>query len=245
MKIAVTHPGKIGDCLYSLPICRQLKEVDFWTSSYCSPLKNLFEHQSCIKSFNIKQDYQISHDGCGIQPYSLGELPEYYDKIVELGFRDYPQKNLIKYMANLAGIPEENLEIKYDVVEYDLELPNKFIVLAPGRDEYFKLCMYKLMQFLSSDIGIVQVGLPEEIIPNFGTAHCVDLSKTLYIISKSIAYIGSLSSNLVLANGFDIPKVCFALPWRQNSIHDIYTDKHLYLTTPDHKKAHDFLRNYI
>ena len=206
-KIAVTHPGKMGDAIYALPAIRWLcalhdVQADFWTSSYCAPLKELFEAQSCIDKLIVSPSYQMAHCGCGAQPWYVPIPEEFcYFQTYQLGFRGLPFYPLHNYIASLAGAPQ-NLPVQYDYVDKPT-LEEKYIVVAPRGESKFVPFIAKALKF----VQVVQVGAKNDKVSNLGV-DCTGLNflDTLPWIAKAKAFVGCMSSQLVLAEGFAIPR---------------------------------------
>lgn len=247
MNISVTHPGKIGDCLYALPTIRHIAQihgqpVDFWTSQFCEPLRPLFEKQKCIKSFNISTKYKAENDGCGIQPWTL-EPDKPCDKLYELGLRNYPNTYLADYYPPIYGFTNCDTTIKYD-----FETKKKFgdvlinendfnIVVCCGRNEQLRPWFGAFLEMAEQlPIQIYQVGPESELLGPHQLKNTKNLALNMYetvqMLSNANLYVGTLSANLVLANGFDIPKLILAEPNRWQPRHDLHTDKHHYLGLP-------------
>ena len=109
--IACSHPGKIGDAIYALPTINKLCELrectaDFYTSSYCAPLKKLFEYQPYIDNFYMPDSYIIERMDMGIQPYRMPIDPAPYRVVYHLGFRHIPNTRLDRFIADSIGLAE-------------------------------------------------------------------------------------------------------------------------------------------
>ncbi len=122
-RIACAHPGKMGDALYSLPAIRELAlrhgcKADFYTSSYCAPLRRIFEAQSCIDRFIVSEHYVLRDFSCGGQPWQV-PVPDEYDAIYQLGFRELPHQPLPDHIATSVGL-RTGLPVRYD---FDLPAP--------------------------------------------------------------------------------------------------------------------------
>lgn len=243
MKIACAHPGKLGDTLYALPTIKKLSEIhnskiDFYTSDYCSPLKELFEYQSYIDNFYIAPNYKVDNFGCGAQPYHVPIDQTLYDKIYQLGFRYTPDRPLHQFIAQSVGV-------SVDKIEY--EHPNLFSVPF---DEYYVMgaksgtSFIKIFEEFShqSKLPVVTIGAYGE--GSFGKTYNFcgrSFLQTLDIISKSKGFIGIMSSMLVLANGFNIPKVVIHDNKSWDMRHVIRSEKHFYLVNPSIESINECL----
>lgn len=208
-KIAVTHPGKIGDALYALPAIRWLCEqhqcqADFFTSEYCRPLLEFMRSQSCIDDAIIPPDYSPERYDCGVQPWQM-PVPSGYDMVYHLGFKSTPERRLVDWMSETVGGPK-GLPVRYDIPHVETGLDKPYVVLAArGQTDYSEtfrqLCA-------KCPVDVVQIGGKGESIPGYGIDRTGDdLLTTCNIIRDSIAFYGLMSSQLVLANGFQLPKI--------------------------------------
>ena len=208
-KIAASHPGRLGDALYALHTIRKLSKlhgtpIDFYTSEYCNPLRRLFEYQSCIDQFIVPEDYVIERHDCGIQPWRM-PIPNVYDRIYHLGFRQVPNQSLDFFIARSIGLdkPAPN----------QYEHPNTeptygtHIVLAARGETTFKRLFKEIIKLCP--IEVIEIGGKGEAIGNGKTIDKtgLDFLETLDVIAHARGYVGLMSSQLALANGFPIPKV--------------------------------------
>lgn len=201
-------PGKIGDCLYGLHVARELCRLhndtcDFYTSEYCRPVKRLFEYQSFVNKLVIPESYVIQRMDCGVQPWRMPINNNDYTALYHLGFRYVPDRPLHEFMASTIGLPG-GIEIKYEYPKVDL--PNEpYIILAPrGRTTYEPL----FLEFIEKcPIRVIQAGGPGEAIGNDSGIVGIDMLETVSWIAGAQAFVGLMSSHLVLANGFPIHKI--------------------------------------
>lgn len=218
VKYAVTMPGKIGDALYSLPTCRYLAEksgnpVDFYTSSYCAPMRELMEYQSCIDKFIIPDNYKIERYDMGIQPYTIPVPVGVYDTTFHLGFRSIPDKRLDWWMAESVGInPKELPPISYELPKFIRTKVTDYIVLASRGETGYKSLFLDFIEMATQLLyTIVQIGGQGEFIgePTLFNKDFTDknLLDTCQLFTEAEAFIGLMSSQLVLANGWLLPKI--------------------------------------
>ncbi len=239
-RIACAHPGKLGDALYALQIARVLCEIngcttDFYSSSYCRPLKNLFEFQKYVENFYVPDSYQIDNMGCGIQPYHVPIDHHLYERTFQLGFRNTPNTDLPSYIAQSIGTVWDG-KIVYDFPEQATS--EKYYVTAPrGRTDFLETFanFIRISPFTCKIIGGTQDYLPEFS----GAEDCtgVDFLETLPIIANSQGFLGLMSSQLVLANGCDVPKVILHDGKSWDMRHVIYSGQHHYLKNPAAKEV--------
>ncbi len=199
--IAITHPGKIGDLLYALPIAKWLCEqqgcqADFYTSEVGRPALRLLERQSCIRHARIAPGYQIHGNGPGIQPWEM-PVPPGYDHVYHLGFRGPFRVFIRDYVAGLVGAPN-GLPLDFEHDPVSVALPSEYIVVAPRGQTTFREAFGGLVA--QSPLPVVQVGAAGEAVPGGLDYTGLDLLETLPILKWAQAFYGLMSSNLVLAN---------------------------------------------
>ena len=210
-RLAFTHPGKIGDSLYVMPamrwICNHRKTpCDFYTSKYCEPLKRLFEHQSFIDNFFMPDNYAVERMDLGVQPWYIPVDINLYDTVWQLGYRQVPDRPLPNYIAMLAGIQAHNgIEVKYEYPDFET-LDEPYICVAPrGKTTYAGLFQEIIEK---SPIKVIQVGgWGDAVEGNAIDKTGLDMLETTTWLAKSVGFVGIMSAMLVLANGFDFPKV--------------------------------------
>lgn len=211
-KYAATHPGKMGDALYALPFIRYIygltgERIDFYTSAYCEPMRSLFEYQPCISSFNIAQNYEVQRMDMGCQPWYMPV--EGYEHVFQLGFQSVPDRAIHQFIAKEQGATVD-LGIRYDCPELENVPPTgtKYVCVAPRHPSSYDTLFYDIcIKLRALDIGVVQIGGKGDF---FGIGYDMtglDLLNTCSFLSKSIGFVGLMSSQLVLANGFDIPRI--------------------------------------
>lgn len=209
MKIACTHPGKIGDALYALPAIRWLCEkhdcqADFYTSEYCRPLEPLMRQQSCIADFIVPSDYSPENCSCGVQPFQM-PVPSGYDMVYHLGFRSTPERRLVDWMSETVGGPK-GLPVRYEIDPIETGLDQPYVVIAPRGQTTYLDSFTDLARICPLDV--VQIGGPGEAMPGYGIDRTgADFVTTANIIKGASAFFGLMSSQLALANGFRLPKV--------------------------------------
>lgn len=247
-KLGFCHPGRMGDSIYSLPTIKHLcsrygVQADFWTSEYCLPLKRLFEYQSYIDNFYVSPSYQLKDWSCGGQPPFVPIPTNGYVTTYQLGFRHTPTKRLDHFIAESVGISNEILpKVQYEFPDFTT-LDEPYCVLDTRGEtsynntflEFVKLSPYKTVligganNFNQSFLDL-KTELGDKIIDITG----LDFLETTTWISKAKAFVGLMSSQLVLANGF--PDLIKVIPhdgrsWHMG--HVIYSDTHFYLVDPN------------
>ena len=211
-KIAITHPGKIGDLLYVLPVARELykqynSKIDIYTDELYKAAIPLLKAQDCIADV-----ITIATSDMPIVTISTGwKLPipeDKYDKVFHLGFRSFPLIPLPEYIAKLAGFPREvGKNIYYDTpcelhpVAKELK---DYIVVCSTWMYYFKLYVDFIKK---STLPVIEVGIPREATGYGHNLTGLNMLEMAKIIEYSKGFLGYTSSSLCIANGFNIKKV--------------------------------------
>lgn len=206
--IAVSHPGKIGDVLYALPTVRFLCELhqakaDFYTSSYCAPLTSLLEYQPFIRSVVIPSAYVSEHMELGVQPWQMPIAADDYAAVYQLGFRAWPEKSLIDHIAESVGAPT-GLPISYSFPDTPT-MATPYIVMAPGPADQYRQFYLEVARL--SQIPAVVVGAEGEYLGKGIDRTGLGMLETLPWLAGARGFVGGMSSQLVLANAFPMPKV--------------------------------------
>lgn len=231
-RLAASMPGKLGDVLYVLPTLRAIygitgKKFDFYTSDYCEPLRNLFLYQPYIENFIIPDNYKIERMDMGCQPWDM-PIPNNYEQIFQLGFRSVPDKSIHQFIASSTGL-DIPLDISYDYPEIRDDWPYRdYVCIAPRGNTSYGAWFDGIANSTKSII----VGSASDyrgIGLNF-TGY--DMLDTLIIMSACKAFVGIMSSQLVLANGFDIPKIIPHDGKSWDMRHVVYSEYHHYLVNP-------------
>lgn len=239
MTIAVTHPGKIGDALYALPFARLMygihgEKIDFYTSEYCKPMQSLVEYQSYINRFIIPKEYVVERMDCGVQPWNMPVSGD-YTYTFHCGFKSVPDTALHQFIAKQNGydIP---LAIKYEypgnhflhmiLQEHTKEKP--YICIAPRGKSSFQ----HIFNEVADRTNAVIIGAKDDY-----TGHGIDMTglsflDTLSVLSKCDGFVGLMSSMLVLANGFNMPRIAIHDGRSWDMRHVIYTEYNHYPINP-------------
>ena len=205
LKIAVCHPGKIGDAIYTLPSIRRFKEfndchVDFYTSELCASLKNLFEYQSCVDGFFVVP-HEISHMGQGIQPWKMQIDESSYSKVFQLGFDLFPQGELHKsYCGKFGSGSVESPYYEYPQSANTVQEP--YVVISPATRNTIPSSVFKNIIDIAP-FKVIQVGGTGEFIQSDSIDKTgIDFISSLPILNQASGFISIMTSMLALANGF-------------------------------------------
>ncbi len=214
-RLGFTHPGKMGDAMYSLPamryICRKLDTTcDFYTSEYCRPMKRLFEYQDFIDGFYMPDNYRIQRMDMGVQPWYIPVDLSLYETVWQLGFRQVPDRPLPNFIAMVAGIQaSQPIVVKYNCPDFKT-LDEPYIIISPRGRTTFEPLFQDIID--KSPVKVVQVGGWGDAVGDTSHENTIDqtgldMLETCTWIKNSKGFIGIMSVNLVLANGFEIPRV--------------------------------------
>jgi hypothetical protein len=207
--LAFTHPGKVGDLLYGLPTIKKICEAkgemaDFYTSNYSYPIiKRLIERQSYINKVYLSQTYVIERMDMGIQPWRVPVDLSIYETTYHLGFRSVPDGPLPDFIAKSVGVTwDGTITYEYDDIP---TLDEPYIIIAPRGQTSYSSLFSSVAAY--SPVKVVEIGGYTDFI-GIGINKCgLDLLETAAWLAKAKGFVGLMSSQLVLANGFNIPKV--------------------------------------
>lgn len=198
-KIACTHPGKMGDLLWSLPTVNALSKkydtkIEFITSKYCAPLKEFLEYQEFIEKVIISEEYVAQHHDFGTQPWEV-PVDGQYDEVFHLGFRETPQKHLRDYMAELADIEPLDFIAKYPA----FNPPDGYISIAASSRWFYTKANYLLLK-IAREIRLPIVWIGERIETDIGiNLTGLDFLHTASVLAHASTTVSYSSSNGVLA----------------------------------------------
>lgn len=153
MKILCTFPGKYGDLLWALPTIRAISRragepVDLWVAKPFASITPLLSHQPYLGLVAAIDTWEV-RDTAPMTPRApaiLDALPTRYDRILNLGYRDWPLPDVARHTWETAC-----QELAPDAMLEALDLTTPWIVPAPGSptgrtawlaaftDEYFEL----------------------------------------------------------------------------------------------------------
>lgn len=210
MTIAVTHPGKHGDAIYALPAARALArkyhtKVDFYTSLYCEPLRLLFENQSFIRHFIVSPEYVIERMDMGVQPPFVPVEDLDYQAVYHLGFRSVPDFSIPDYLCYMAGVDPEPID--YESPKLSSPEPGTYVVLAPRGDTSYNAVFQEFVDRSPIPVYLVGGYGDNGVVHSSHDMTGCDYYDTAALIGGAQAFVGLMSSQLALANGFPIPRI--------------------------------------
>jgi len=234
--IGCGHVGLIGDALYALPTIRELCKkhdckADFYTSPHCAPMKSLILYQDCINDFIVTKEFD---NECNVKPWKVGfrDIPDgKYDAFYDLSFHSFPDRPLPKFIADNAGV--ELGPIKYQCPNDYLPM-NGYYVFAPraNQDRHWGALFRELSW--KTDKPVIFIGGKGEMTggsKGFDTTGN-DMLRMTELIAGSDGFIGVPSAPLVIAHGFDIPKVVIHDGRNFGHMHVVRDDFTKYLINP-------------
>lgn len=200
-----THPGKYGDILWSLLVAREFAlqdgaPVDFAIRSPYEPLLPLLRMQRYIGQAFVIPNWSSWGSPYGDQPFESPEFPcrEEYDIINDLGYRRHPGCPLAQAMAEEQHIQLTHLDEPWIEVTSESEIKSNSDQVAMGFGE----TMYEKSMFLR----FLAMRLPAIKFLDVEEMNWVEACHT---IKTSLCFLGSRSSNSVLAFGLGKPMIIF------------------------------------
>ena len=210
--IAITMPGNTGDMLYALPTARVLCAAhntvcDFYTASTSRHAQALLEYQPFIRRMIIPETYVVQRRDMGTQPW-LMPVPEHtYDAVYHLGYRGIPDRSLHQYIAHQIGL-ELPLAITYAYPNETPAIIKPYVCVSSRGETSYKPLFIDLSKALTNaNVGVVQIGAKGEFVGVGVDKTGVDMLDTLTLLAHSEGFVGLMSTQLVLANGFPIPRI--------------------------------------
>jgi len=250
--IAVSHPGKIGDCLYTLPTVRELCKIynckaDFYTSECCKPIADFLNQQECINDVIIPNDYKIDNYGCGVQPWNMPIPANNYSMIYQLGFKVVPDKSLPEFIAESAGLNRSvGKNLFYDLKSKQNQYEDYYVIAPRGKTSFHDFFVTVSKKLFTLNKKVFIIGCTNEFDNDY-TDFAENKTGGTYlemidIIAHSKGFIGILSSPLVVANGFSMKKyVPYNSAWDMS--HSFYKDEIKYSIEPSIKECIEWVLN--
>lgn len=241
--ICCSHPGKMGDSIYSLPTVKALCvkhgcKADFYTSAYCEPMRRLVEYQPYINKMVVPPSYVIEGAGMGVQPWKMPVDESKYEAVYHLGFRSNPDKSLPDFIAESARVQRGPIE--YAFPEWNQEMVFPYVILAPRGDRGFPQLFPQFIEICP--LQVVQIGGRGDFVGDKNKSidrTGLDMLETLTWLSQANAFVGVFSAMLVLANGFKMTKVVPTDNIRWDLNHAVRSQANFYPVNPS---AKDILR---
>lgn len=195
-KVLCTFPGKFGDILWSLPTVRLVAEfmaqeqVDFGIMPAYWPLLPLLSTQKYIKKAFCIGDWVCEGSPFGDQPWHPQHEPAGYDRFFHLGLRGHPGIHcpampLIDFIADQQGMRLVN--------------PIPFIEVLIPKQRYDQIA-YAFSDGAADLKARFMDGLMHEGISTIDVSR-ISWMEAARVIRDSVCFVGSRSSNNVIAHG--------------------------------------------
>lgn len=249
--IAVSHPGKIGDALYTLPTIKELSKlhnckVDFYTSEHCRPIKEFMKLQDCINECIIPESYVIERYDMGIQPWLIPIDNSKYEAVYQLGFKSVPDKSLPEFISESVGLNKDvGKNIHYNFIDEFDHTDSNYIVIAPrGETTYSTIFKGVIDYYEFKNIKSFIVGGRGDYFGKGVDYTHLTFNQMTSLIVHSKFYLGIMSAPLVIANGFNVPKI---IPYNNNwdMRHIVAKPESFYIFEPLLSDVLKIMENYI
>jgi hypothetical protein len=204
IKIALTHPGKIGDLLYAWPTAQALCKkhgckADFYTSEYCRPVMPLLAYQEEIDEVFVPPDYEITGYGQGVQPWRM-PIHGVYSHLYHLGVNKWPDGGMIEFYGKVHNVTPEPFNFRCPTI--DLGLSEAPIVVSVCRRKGVQLAQSVVNAFKSL-LPVVQLGgAGEDLLDGVVNDRQFDFLESASILNTARVYAGGTGANSVLAIAF-------------------------------------------
>jgi len=226
--ICLTHPGKMGDLLFSLATARALCQkfdcqADFATSEYCRPLIPLLEYQPYINKVFVPDKYVIDNFGQGVQPW---RMPVYegdeYEHVFHLGISRWPDRNMVDFYGLQAGIEPQEYVIDVPPRPSDDFFDDKGITVETFLQGYALISCSpilstdwycRIIEVISEFKPVVQLGGPgERLLPGVVNTKYVNLLDTAALMRWANLYTGCTGPSTCMSMAFPNLKSVICLP---------------------------------
>lgn len=172
----------------------------------------------------------------GIQPWQM-PVSGSYRKVYQLGFRGVPDRPLPDYIANSVGLPPQ--PIQYETPDYSS--PDDYYVLAPRGLTSFIETFKEFCR--KSSLPVFVIGAKGDYIGEGIDMTGVDFLQTANYIKHSKGFVGLMSSQLVLANGYNVNKVIVHDGRSWDMRHIVHSPYSHYLVNPSVNEILERLKN--
>jgi hypothetical protein len=216
---------------------------------------SLVEYQSYINRVVIPKDYVVERMDCGCQPWLMPVKGD-YTHIYHCGFKSTPDRALHQFIAlqngydvplgiryEYSGVPCGAFESNLDGTAYykfgNITVPHPYICIAPRGLTSFIDTFNKL----ADSTNAVIIGAKDDYTGHGINMTGLSMLDTLSVLSQCSGFVGLMSSMLVLANGFDIPRIAIHDGRSWDMRHVVYTAYNHYPINPTVQEIKDILDN--
>lgn len=206
-KALCTFPGKFGDILWSLPTVRVVadimaqEKVDFGIMPAYRSLLPLLNTQPYIDKAFVIEDWICEGSPFGDQPWLPQHVPTGYDRVFHLGMRGHPGIHcaplpLIDFIADQQGMRVVN-PIPFITVPVGCSLGSSKVLEEPSN--HIALAFSAGASDLKERfMECVRRDLPSDLLVHVGE---LDWVRAAQVIRDAVCFVGSRSSNNVIAHG--------------------------------------------
>lgn len=236
-RILITHPGKLGDLIYSLGAIHSISvhyetPVDICISPQCQNIKRLLLAQSYISNVHIDYSYIVVHQHRGYQPHTL-RIPSGYDLVYELGYRESDSYDLNSaplreyaffalkefYDFQPAKVPYPHLVVPHRVDEEEeyfiFQGFGETLDVVLGQERVNSVMLHWAAALTSTKKRFLVVTGPRELsrYTKIGFTAMVsnDLFDTAILLSGAKAIVASQSVVAALSDVMQLPRMILAL----------------------------------
>jgi len=213
MRVLATHPGRFGDCLWALPTVRALSEtfstpIDLLLSPRVgeSSFRALVQRQIYVGQVSVQRDWEIL-ETAPITPRIPPNLPPGYDRIVHLGYEEWPQKTLPYEVERITRKNVPNL-MPIRLSPWIAATARSCDIAVGFSDEWFEL-KYGVERLLTNHLEDVNPGLTAVNVsggPRWDT-HPFPWNEAAPWIAGAKLFVGCCSSLHVLACAVGTPAI--------------------------------------
>ena len=249
-RILCTFPGKFGDLLWALPTVRAIAEaaeakVDLLVAPPYRGICPLIQAQSYLDACWDAADWQVQQTA-PMTPWAPTTVPEGYDRVVHLGYRGWPDRELAEYTyasgrQYYPDLPLAPLDLRPWITAYRTDASHPRVIVG-WSEEHFELKIGLLLllaaRFQSAPVEFwwlrpwgrrydaIDVRWqfedsfqPMGVFGPHGTIIRCDWSSAAGLMATGTVFLGCLSALWVLANALGLPTViCEPNPQRHHPI---------------------------
>jgi ADP-heptose:LPS heptosyltransferase len=131
VKLTVTYPAKMGDCLWSLAAIRRVSQlqsvqVNMVVSRYLAPLVPLLKAQPYIESAWADMNWEVEFSA-PVRPRTPPVMEGFIGPILHLGMSEWPRPTLIGDHARRAGVSVNPWELWITPLSTVAQIPSREI----------------------------------------------------------------------------------------------------------------------
>jgi hypothetical protein len=177
----------------------------------------------------VDEHYVMEHFGAGVQPWRMDVDLSLYDAVYHLGIQTWPEKNMIDFYAEQAGVKAGEF-----VVEVPGEGANWDIMLVATCHKTNPKYVDAIFRYFNG-IEIIHVGggLRDGLHKSASNNKFPTLFATARFMRNAKVYAGGIGVNSVLAHAFPNLRAVVAHPGQGfDERHVVHKDHITYMTDP-------------